>query len=156
MNKPKMLYGKERDAAIRRVKEELPHLLDAQLREKLCGIHDYLAIHPEISARIMCDAFEVDQGTYRHFIKTGATGDNGRVAHRQILLSKIREIQEATHNASVPETIRQLKALGYKCARPLVTDLMEDAGYVTNPYSLNGIFGFLASQCPNGRMHENG
>ena len=75
-------------------------------------------------------------------MKTGANGNKCHSAHRQELLQRIREIQKATPNTSVPETIRQLKAQGCKCSHELVTDIMEEAGYVTSIYSIAEIMQF--------------
>jgi len=60
----------------------------------------------------------------------------------KMLLRHIHEIQMGTPNATVPETVRQLKAQGCKCSRELVTDIMDEAGYVTSIYSIAGIMQF--------------
>jgi len=32
--------------------------------------YEYHASHPELSARILCEALGIDQGTYRYFVKS--------------------------------------------------------------------------------------
>jgi len=129
----------KRAEAIKRIREKLPELTTAPLHERMRGAYAHHSTHPELSARILCEALGIDQGTYRYFVKTGADGSKCHSAHRQELLRHIHEIQETTPNASVPETVRQLKAQGCKCSYELVSDLMDEAGYVTNVYSPAGV-----------------
>lgn len=138
----KYMQQSERAKAIKRIREDLSELTPAPLHERMRGAYAYHAAHPELSARIPCEALSIDQGTYRYFVKTGASGNKCHSAHRQELLRHIHEIQKEKPNASVPETVRQLKAQGCKCSHELVTDIMEEAGYVTSIYSIAGIMQF--------------
>lgn len=138
----KYMQQSERAKTIKRIREDLSELTTAPLHERMRGAYAYHAAHPELSARILCEALSIDQGTYRYFVKTGANGNKCHSAHRQELLQRIHEIQMATPNATVPETVRQLKAQGCKCSHELVTDIMEEAGYVTSICSIAGIMQF--------------
>jgi len=136
----------KRAETIKTLREELSELTTAPLHERMRGAYAYHTAHPELSARILCEALSIDQGTYRYFVKKGASGNKCHSAHRQEILRHIHEIQEATPNATVPETVRQLKAQGCKCSHELVTDIMEEAGSVTCFYSIAGIMQFLEKE----------
>jgi len=138
----KYIQQEARAKTITAIRNELSDLSAAPLHERMRTAYEYHASHPELSARIICEALSIDQGTYRYFVKTGAIGNKCHSAHRQELLQRIHEIQKETPNASVPETVRQLKAQGCKCSHELVTELMDEAGYVTNVYSPTGIAEF--------------
>jgi len=143
----KYIQQEARAKTITTIRNELSDISASPLHERMRTAYEYHASHPEFSTRIPCEALGIDQGTYRYFVKTGADGSKCHSAHRQALLRHIHEIQATTPNASVHETVRQLKAQGYKCSYELVSDLMDEAGYVTNIYSPTGIAQF---------WHQNG
>jgi len=148
MNTYKQHRGQERAKTMETIRNEIKLPSNSPLRNALLAIKRYREVHPEHSIRIVCEAIGINQCTYRLFLRTGGTGNNGRVAHRQDLAKAICAIHTLTPNISAAETKRQLNAKGYKCSYELVIDLMEENGFVVNFYSVAGIERFLELKRP--------
>ena len=118
---------------------------NATMQERLVTAHHFAQKHPEYSVRAICAAANVDQGTYRHFVKTGATGDNGRIAHRQIIYKAISErLAESGSQIGISEMVGYLSARNIKSSPRIVSEIYNELGIATSPYSIVAVEKFLA------------
>lgn len=138
------LRGETRRMEVRRMRGRLSLREDAPLRERLLAIKTFLSEHAGYPARILCEAAGVDQGTYRYFIKTGGTGDNGYQARRIDAARVIRELIEGSeHDVSIAEATAILKRRGIQCCKTTVSDIFQELGIATGGNTVNSLSRFL-------------
>ena len=136
--------GKKRQIAITTIKKELNLPTNATPREKMQAVAAYNANHPEYSTRMICEAANVRHTTYLGFLAVGQNGNNGRQAHREDLESAIRKFAATlTSDPSVRETVKELRSQGFTCSPAIVSDILNEMGYVTSIWNTNALDRFI-------------
>jgi len=150
--------GSARANEVAKLRKQLKFSSCTPLRERLLAIHNYLTHHPAASARLLCDAADVCQGTYRYFLATGATGNNGYEARRTDVTRELRAlVANSNHAVGVGEATNELKKRGLSCCPATISGILQEFGIITTSRSVNAISRFLDENSglpsPSGIVH---
>lgn len=129
--KPRMELGKLKQKLdkIRQINEVLKSVNCTRQAPLKARLYELEKLYGKYSVRVLCEALDVDRGTFYNHMLRNKKADTSYVKRRLELSEAIREIYEESHGLFGSDKILAvLQAKGYRTSKQMVRRLMKEMG----------------------------
>ena len=127
--------GENRQRIIDEIRVSFSCPCTASLYERISALVRFHENHPEYPIAMLAEAGYVGYSALRNRLSRKSRSENKHLIHRNHIGNAIETLTEESwqyypHFPSVKHATEEIRKLGLKCSRKLVSEIMRDFGYI--------------------------